>query len=174
MGNCFGRQSSNILFLGLDGAGKTSILFWQKYGHTESVIPTIGFNVETIQPLKNVSLTVWDVHGGDKARPLWSRYFSGCDGIVFVVDGTNESRFNEAKEELTWVLKSDEVKGIPLVVLVNKQDLPRAVKPSDLVIKLGLDRVRNRRVHIQGTSAVTGEGIHEAMKEMSAMIKGSH
>ena len=173
MGNCLGRHPSNILFLGLDGAGKTSILYWLKYGNTESVIPTIGFNVETIQLMKNVSFTVWDVHGGDKARPMWSRYFTGCNGLVFVVDGTNESRFNEAREELSWVLKSDEVKGLPLAVLVNKQDKPLAVKPSELIMKLGLDRVKNRRIHIQGTSAVSGLGIVEAMQELSSMIKDS-
>lgn len=177
MGNqclCAGRHPSNVLFLGLDGAGKTSVLYWLKYGTAESVIPTIGFNVETVQPVKNVSFTVWDVHGGDKARPVWSRYFTGCDGLVFVVDGSNESRFNEAREELNWVLKSDEVVGMPLVLLVNKQDNPRAVKPSDMVMKLGLERAKaGRKVHIQGTSAVTGEGICEAMKELSVMIKGS-
>ena len=173
MGNCFARQTPNVLFLGLDGAGKTSILYWLKYGNTESVIPTIGFNVETVQPVKNVSFTIWDVHGGDKARPLWSRYFNGCDGLVFVIDGSNESRFSEAKEELTWVLKADEVMGMPLAILVNKQDLPQTVRPSELIVKLGLDRVKNRKIHVQGTSACTGEGIREAMKELGGMIKHS-
>ena len=173
MGNCLGKRSVNVLFLGLDGAGKTSCLYWLKCGDISSVIPTIGFNVETIQPVKNVSFTVWDVHGGDKARPLWSRYFSGCDGLVFVVDGTDESRFNEAAEELNWVLRSDEVTGVPLAVLVNKQDLPNATNPSQLIRTLGLNRLKNRKVHIQGTSAVTGQGISEAMKELNAMIKGS-
>lgn len=173
MGNCFGNRSSNILFLGLDGAGKTSILYWLKYGNTESVIPTIGFNVETVQPFKKMSFTVWDVHGGDKARPAWSRYFSGCDGLVFVIDGTDQSRFTEAKDELHWVLKSEEVMGVPLIVLINKQDSPRSVRHSDMVLKLGLDRVKNRRIHVQGTSAVTGAGILEALKELSSMIKHS-
>ena len=171
MGSCLGKQSSNILFLGLDGAGKTSILYWLKYGSNESVIPTIGFNVETVQPFKNVSFTIWDVHGGDKSREVRSRYFSGCDGLVFVVDASDESRFMEAREELHWVLKSEEVVGVPLAVLVNKQDSPLAIRHPDMVLKLGLDRVKNRRIHVQGTSAVTGEGICDALKELSSMIK---
>ena len=172
MGSCLGKRSSNIIFLGLDGAGKTSILHWIKYGNTESVSSTIGFNVETIEPAKNVSFTVWDVHGGDKARPSWNRYFTGCDAIVFVIDGANQSRFDEAKDELHRVLKSGEVAGLPLVVLVNKQDLPRAARASELVMRLGLDKSRlKRKVQVLGTSASTGEGICNAMKELNSMIK---
>ena len=172
MGGCLGKNSANIIFLGLDGAGKTSILHWLKYGNTESVQSTIGFNVETIQPLKNVSFTVWDVNGSDKARSSWDRYFSGCDGLVFVIDGANEARFEEAKNELHRVLKSGEVAGLPLIVLVNKQDLPRAVRASDLVMKLGLDKSRmKRKIHVQGTSTITGEGICTAMKEIHTLVK---
>ena len=167
----FSDRHAKILMLGLDAAGKTTVLYKLKLNETVSTIPTIGFNVETVQPVKNVSFTVWDVGGQDKIRPLWRHYFIGCEGLIYVVDSSDNSRFAEAQNELEWILDSDEMAGVPLVILANKQDLPRAVSPSDLAGKLGLDKVRNRKWHIQGTSALSGEGVYQAMQELSTLVK---
>ena len=80
-------------------------------------------------------------------------------------------RFAEAQEELTWILEADEMEGVPLVVLANKQDLPRARSPSDVAAKLGLPQLRNRKWYVHGTSAVTGSGVYEVMEELSKMTK---
>ena len=167
----FSDRHAKILMLGLDAAGKTTVLYKLKLNETVSTIPTIGFNVETVQPVKNVSFTVWDVGGQDKIRPLWRHYFIGCEGLIYVVDSSDNSRFAEAQNELEWILDSDEMAGVPLVILANKQDLPRAVSPADLAGKLGLDKVRNRKWHIQGTSALSGEGVYHAMQELSTLVK---
>ena len=167
----FSDRHAKILMLGLDAAGKTTVLYKLKLNETVSTIPTIGFNVETVQPVKNVSFTVWDVGGQDKIRQLWRHYFIGCEGLIYVVDSSDNSRFTEAQNELEWILDSDEMAGVPLVILANKQDLPRAVSPSDLAGKLGLDKVRNRKWHIQGTSALSGEGVYQAMQELSTLVK---
>ena len=167
----FSDRHAKILMLGLDAAGKTTVLYKLKLNETVSTIPTIGFNVETVQPVKNVSFTVWDVGGQDKIRPLWRHYFIGCEGLIYVVDSSDNSRFAEAQNELEWILDSDEMVGVPLVILANKQDLPQAVSPADLAGKLGLDKVRNRKWHIQGTSALSGEGVYQAMQELSTLVK---
>ena len=65
-----GREDLKILAVGLDAAGKTTILYQLKLGEVVTTIPTIGFNVETVE-YKNISFTVWDVGGQDKIRPLW-------------------------------------------------------------------------------------------------------
>ena len=167
----FSDRPSQILMVGLDAAGKTTVLYKLKMNETIATIPTIGFNVETVKPVKNVSFTVWDVGGQDKIRPLWRHYFSGAQGLIYVVDSSDRSRFDEAKNELDWILDSDEMVGVPLVILANKQDLPRAATPSDLAMSLGLDKLRNRKWHVQGTSALSGDGIYEAMKELSTLVK---
>ena len=100
----FSERHAKILMLGLDGAGKTTVLYKLKLNETVSTIPTIGFNVESVQPVKNVTFTVWDVGGQDKIRPLWRHYFVGCEGLVYVVDSVDHERFMEAKDELTWIL----------------------------------------------------------------------
>lgn len=167
----FSDRPSQILMVGLDAAGKTTVLYKLKMNETIATIPTIGFNVETVSPVKNVSFTVWDVGGQDKIRPLWRHYFSGAHGLLYVVDASDRSRFEEAKNELDWVLESDEMKGVPVVVLANKQDLPQAATPSDVAMRLGLDKLRNRKWYVQGTSALSGDGILEAMKELSRLVK---
>jgi len=167
----FSERHAKILMLGLDGAGKTTVLYKLKLNETVSTIPTIGFNVESVQPVKNVTFTVWDVGGQDKIRPLWRHYFVGCEGLVYVVDSVDHERFMEAKDELTWILNSEEMVGVPLVILANKQDMPRAYSPNDIATKLGLYDVRNRKWHIQGTSALSGQGVYESMEELSALVK---
>lgn len=65
--------------LGLDAAGKTTILYKLKLGESTITIPTIGFNVETVQ-YKNINFTVWDVGGQHLVRPLWKHYYPGTNG----------------------------------------------------------------------------------------------
>ena len=91
-----GTTQARILMLGLDAAGKTTILYKFKLNETVQSIPTIGFNVETVAPVKNVSFTVWDVGGQDKIRPLWRHYFNGTDGLIFIVDSTDRDRFGDS------------------------------------------------------------------------------
>ena len=157
--------------LGLDAAGKTTILYKLKLNETIHAIPTIGFNVETVSPVQNVTCTVWDVGGQDKIRPLWKHYFNQTDGLIFVVDSADKERFSQAKEELFWILDSDEMIGVPVVVLANKQDLPNAVKPPEIATKLAMSHVRNRQWYVQGTCGTTGEGLVDAMAELVKMVK---
>ena len=167
----FGECQAKILMLGLDGAGKTTVLYKLKLHEVVSTIPTIGFNVETVRPVKHVSFTVWDVGGQDKIRPLWRHYFQGCEGLVFIVDSVDTMRFSEARDELTWILNSDEMAGVPLVVLANKQDLPKAQSPSEVAAKLGLPQVKDRKWYVQGSSAVSGSGLYEGMEELARLTK---
>ena len=99
----FGKQAMRILMVGLDAAGKTTILYKLKLGEIVTTIPTIGFNVETVE-YKNISFTVWDVGGQDKIRPLWRHYFQNTQGLIFVIDSNDRERVNEAKDELNKML----------------------------------------------------------------------
>merc|ERR1712151_1084656 len=118
-GQLIGKQEMRILMVGLDAAGKTTILYKLKLGEVVTTIPTIGFNVETVE-YKNISFTVWDVGGQDKIRPLWRYYYHGTQGLVFVVDSS-------ARDELMKILNEDEMRDAVLLVFANKQDLPNAM-----------------------------------------------
>ena len=135
-------------FPGLDAAGKTTILYKLKLGEIVTTIPTIGFNVETVE-YKNISFTVWDVGGQDKIRPLWRHYFQNTEGLIFVVDSNDRERIAEARDELNRMLAEDELREAVLLVFANKQDLPHAMNPAEITDKLGLHNMRNRNWYIQ-------------------------
>merc|ERR1711965_169888 len=144
-----GKREVRILMVGLDAAGKTTILYKLKLGEVVTTIPTIGFNVETVE-YKNISFTVWDVGGQDKIRPLWRHYYQNTQGIIFVVDSNDRD-------------------GV-LLVLSNKSDLPQAMSAAETADKLGLHSLRNRQWFIQATCATNGEGLYEGLDWLSNTI----
>ncbi|XP_056660256.1 ADP-ribosylation factor 4 isoform X1 [Monodelphis domestica] len=141
----FGKKQMRILMVGLDAAGKTTILYKLKLGEIVTTIPTIGFNVETVE-YKNICFTVWDVGGQDKIRPLWRHYFQNTQGLIFVVDSNDRERIQEGAEELQKMLQEDELRDAVLLLFANKQDLPNAMAISEMTDKLGLQSLRNRTV----------------------------
>ncbi|XP_062994108.1 uncharacterized protein LOC134406556 [Elgaria multicarinata webbii] len=162
---------ARILLLGLDAAGKTTLVYQLKLNEAPMTIPTMGFKVETIQPINNVTFTIWDVAGQERVRPLWRHYHPNTDGLVFMVDSVDGDRFEEARYELEILLDSSDLQGVPLVLLANKQDLPGAWPPLEVAEKMGLRKLPGHRWHVQGCSAVSGEGIPEAMEKLSEMVK---
>jgi len=178
MGNTFaksffskliGSTEVRILMLGLDAAGKTTALYKMKLGEIVTVIPTIGFNVETVS-YKNVNFTIWDVGGRDKIRPLWRHYYQNTNGIVFVVDSNDRERISEATEELCTTLAEEELKNIPLLVFANKQDLPNAMSIEEITDKLKLNSIKDREWNIQSACMVSGDGMYEGLDWLSQTI----
>ncbi|CAF4879553.1 ADP-ribosylation factor 2 [Pieris napi] len=162
----FGKKQMRILMVGLDAAGKTTILYKLKLGEIVTTIPTIGFNVETVE-YKNISFTVWDVGGQDKIRPLWRHYYQNTQGLIFVVDSSDTKRIQEAENELANMLKEDELRDAVILVFANKQDMPNAMTAAELTNALNLNNLRNRRWYIQATCATQGQGLYEGLDWLS-------
>lgn len=152
-----------MLMLGLDAAGKTTILYHLKAGQNVTTIPTVGFNVETVQ-YKNVKFNVWDVGGQDKIRPLWRHYYTGTQGLIFVVDCADNDRLTEARDELHRILNDRDMKDAVVLLFANKQDLRDAIKPIQLTEALGLNRLRDRNWYVQPSCATTGDGLEDGLK----------
>ncbi|ERL90804.1 ADP-ribosylation factor 1 isoform X1 [Dendroctonus ponderosae] len=180
----FGKKEMRILMVGLDAAGKTTILYKLKLGEIVTTIPTIGFNVETVE-YKNISFTVWDVGGQDKIRPLWRHYFQNTQmsyiehgewrkGLIFVVDSNDRERIGEAKDELMRMLAEDELRDAVLLIFANKQDLPNAMNAAEITDKLGLHSLRNRNWYIQATCATSGDGLYEGLDWLSNQLKNTN
>jgi len=165
----FKNREMRILMVGLDAAGKTTILYKLKLGEIVTTIPTIGFNVETVE-YKNISFTVWDVGGQDKIRPLWRHYFQNTQGIIFVVDSNDRERVSEAREELQRMLNEDELRDALLLVFANKQDLPNAMNAAEITDKLGLQALRQRTWYIQAACATSGDGLYEGLEWLATNI----
>ena len=131
------KREMRILMLGLDNSGKTSILYRLKLGQPKRTVPTIGFNVETLE-YKNIAFTVWDVGGQEKLRALWRHYFASTQALIFVVDSSDRARLPEAAEELHRLIKEEELSSALLLVLANKQDLPGACNAAELAEEMHL------------------------------------
>ncbi|XP_030633885.1 ADP-ribosylation factor-like protein 14 [Chanos chanos] len=170
-----GTANAQILMLGLDGSGKSTLLYKLKYNEAVETVPTVGFNVEMLETNeKSHTLTVWDVGGQSKMRTHWKHYYQDTAGLVFAVDSQDEKRLEEARRELERVLESDCLKGLPLVVLANKQDLPGAACPEDITKALNL-RVLcgDRNWFVQPCSAKTGVGLEDSFRRMAYFLKAT-
>nr|AAI55167.1 Zgc:101030 protein [Danio rerio] len=166
----FGKKQMRILMVGLDAAGKTTILYKLKLGEIVTTIPTIGISVETVE-YKNISFTVCDVGGQDKIGPLRRHhYFQNIQGLIFVVDSNDHERAQEAAEELQKMLQEDELRDAVLLIFANKQDLPNAMPISELTDKLGLQNLRSRTWYVQAACATQGTGLYEGLDWLSEQL----
>ena len=150
------------IMLGLDEGGKTVILYQLKLGETVTTIPTIGFNVETIQH-KDAEFTMWDVGGQDRIRVLWKHYLKDTQALIFVVDATKRDRFPEAQSALQQTLADGELAQAVLLVYANKQDLMSAASPAEVTEALGLHKLTARKWAIFGCSATNGDGLKSGL-----------
>lgn len=164
----FGKKEMRILMLGLDAAGKTTILYKLKLGEVVSSVPTIGFNVETVE-YKNIKFTVWDVGGQDKIRLLWRHYYQNTQGLIFVVDSSDKDRVDIAREELQRMLGEEELRDAILLVFANKQDMGVMSVP-EITERLGLHSLKGRDWFIQGTCALTGDGLYDGLDWLSKTV----
>ncbi|CDJ41661.1 ADP-ribosylation factor domain-containing protein, putative [Eimeria tenella] len=151
-----------VLMLGLDNAGKTSILYRLHLGDVVTTVPTVGVNLETLQ-YKNISFEVWDLGGQTGVRPYWRCYFSDTDAVIYVVDSTDRDRMGVAKHELYALLDEDELRKSLLLIFANKQDLPDAASEAEIAEQLGVSSIMNRTWTIVKSSSKTGDGLVEGM-----------
>ena len=166
----FGNKEARILVLGLDNAGKTTILYRLQMGEVVSTIPTIGFNVETVQ-YNNIKFQVWDLGGQTSIRPYWRCYFPNTQAIIYVVDSSDVDRLVIAKEEFHAILEEEELKGAVVLIFANKQDLPGALDDAAVTEALELHKIKNRQWAIFKTSAIKGEGLFEGLDWLSNTLK---
>jgi len=162
-------KERKILMIGLDAAGKSTILYRWRLAETVTTIPTVGFNVETVQYGK-ISFTIWDVGGQDKLRRLWKHYFSGTDAIIYVVDSNDRDRIDLAREELHKAIFDDELRSAAILVFANKQDLPGAMSAAEVTENLGLSKLKERHWYVQSCRATTGDGLYEGLEWLQRTV----
>jgi len=164
------KKDTRILMVGLDSAGKTTILYRLKLGDVVTTLPTVGFNVETIV-YKKVRFCVWDVGGQDKIRALWRHYYQNTQGLIYVIDSSDRERMEEARTELTKLMMEPELENTVVLILANKQDIPNALNMRQVTEGLGLTSpsVKNP-FKVQPCCAVTGAGLNEGLEWLSSTL----
>ena len=167
------NKKANLLFLGLDNAGKSTLLHMLKTGKFTQTAPTQYPNSETLQ-LGNTKLNTFDLGGHEAARKLWKDYVPAVDCLFFVVDAANSSRFAEVKEELLGVLAMPELAEIPVAILGNKIDMKGAVSEEELRDALDLNSIfakETRPIELFMTSVAKKTGYPKALEWVDKLIK---
>ena len=155
------RKHRRLLIVGLDGAGKTTILYQMYANKKVNTQPTEGYNIQSIE-FEGLTMNVWDVGGQKDLRRFWRHYYTGTQGIIFVVDSCDSSRLKAAKTELIGLVADPQLHSAAILVLANKQDQPEAMAPEELSRALDLGGLlKNRRWKVQGSTGTTGDGLKE-------------
>ncbi|KAL5612736.1 hypothetical protein BROUX41_004179 [Berkeleyomyces rouxiae] len=155
-------KEMRILMLGLDNAGKTTIVKQIMGEDVNTVSPTLGFIIKTID-YEGYKLNIWDVGGQKTLRSYWRNYFEKTDALIWVVDATDKLRIKDCKEELQMLLEEERLSGASLLVFANKTDVTGCMTEEDIIHGLDLDAIRTHQWHILRCSAMTGVNLKEGL-----------
>lgn len=176
----FQKDEYCILILGLDNAGKSTLLEQIKrmYGKNYSGLPfekittTVGLNIGKIN-MSHVKLIFWDLGGQQELQSLWDKYYEECHGVIFVIDSTDETRMEESHQAFNKVVQDPQLQGIPLLILVNKQDLEgsQGVEAIKNFFQDDFPSTGHLDYFIQPTSALSGDGLGIGIEWLVQSVK---
>ena len=163
------RNNFKIIILGMQNAGKTTILFRLSLGQLVKTAPTIGSNVEEIN-YDNVKFQAWDLGGQESTRSLWDVYYMNTDAVVYVIDSHDDEYYEESKIQFHKLLNNQMLKNSIILIFANKQDKPGAKNVNKLIEDYELDKIKDHIWHIQPCSALKGEGLITGIKWLSEQL----
>ncbi|XP_043911230.1 putative ADP-ribosylation factor-like protein 5C isoform X2 [Protopterus annectens] len=165
----FGNREHKVIIVGLDNAGKTTILYQFLMNEVVHTSPTIGSNVEEIV-VRNTHFLMWDIGGQETLRSAWNAYYSNTEFVILVVDSTDRERLTLTKEELYKMLAHEDLRNAAVLVLANKQDVKNSMSAAEISSLLTLTAIKDHPWHIQGCCALTGEGLPAGLEWMRSRV----
>jgi len=166
----FGDKEHKVIIVGLDNAGKTTILYQFLMDEVVQTTPTIGSNVEEVR-WKNIQFFMWDIGGQESLRKDWSTYYSTAEFLIYVIDSTDRERLHVSKSELYNMLSHEELRHASLLVFANKQDVKGSMTMSELSEQLNLTSIRDQGWHLQACCALSGEGLYQGLEWLAQRAK---
>ncbi|CAF1146755.1 unnamed protein product [Adineta ricciae] len=165
----FGDEEHKIIIVGLDNAGKTTILYQFLMNEVVHTSPTIGSNVEEVV-FKNIRFLMMDIGGQESLRSSWQTYFAHTEYVILVVDSTDRERLLITKQELFRMLQSEELRTASVLIFANKQDIKDAMTSAEISKQLCLTSIKDQAWHIQACCALTGEGLYQGLDWIASRI----
>ncbi|KAJ6654854.1 hypothetical protein lerEdw1_006543 [Lerista edwardsae] len=164
-----GSQEHKVIIIGLDNAGKTTILYQFLMNEVVHTSPTIGSNVEEIV-LRKTHFLMWDIGGQETLRSTWNTYYSNTEFVILVIDSTDRERLTVTKEELYKMLAHEDLRNAAVLIFANKQDIKNSMSTSEISKFLTLSSIKDHPWHIQGCCALTGEGLPAGLEWMISRV----
>ncbi|XP_030045088.1 putative ADP-ribosylation factor-like protein 5C [Microcaecilia unicolor] len=165
----FGTHEHKVIIVGLDNAGKTTILYQFLMDEVVHTSPTIGSNVEEII-IKKTHFLMWDIGGQETLRSTWNTYYSNTEFVILVIDSTDRERLTVTKEELYKMLAHEDLQNAAVLIFANKQDVKNSMSASEISKFLTLSSIKDHPWHIQGCCALTGEGLPAGLEWMKSRV----
>ncbi|CAF2925505.1 unnamed protein product [Rotaria sp. Silwood2] len=166
----FGNEEHKIIIVGLDNAGKTTILYQFLMNEVVHTSPTIGSNVEEVV-FKNIRFLMMDIGGQESLRSSWQTYFAQTEYVILVVDSTDRERLPLTKQELFRMLQSEELRSASVLIFANKQDIKDSMSSAEISKQLCLTSIKDQAWHIQACCALTGEGLYQGLDWIASRVK---
>ncbi|KAI5699451.1 ADP-ribosylation factor-like protein 5A [Diaphorina citri] len=166
----FGNEEHKIVIVGLDNAGKTTILYQFLMNEVVHTSPTIGSNVEEVI-WKNIHFIMWDLGGQQSLRAAWSTYYTNTEFVILVIDSTDRERISLTKEELYKMLNHEDLSKAAVLIYANKQDIKNSMSPVEISNLLDLTSIKKQQWHIQSCCALTGEGLYQGLEWIYSHLK---
>lgn len=155
------EEKKKIIVLGLDNAGKTSILYSTGIGRHCTSLSTLPFSIEKVETDECIFVS-WDIGRNQQYRSFWHFYFDFPSHVIFVIDSSNISKLDEAINEFYRFLNEKQILNLPVLILLNKQDLPNCISQQDIEDKLELQKLESSWF-IQQTIAIRNIGIEDGL-----------
>ncbi|XP_069991466.1 ADP-ribosylation factor-like protein 5B [Penaeus vannamei] len=159
-----------IVMVGLDNAGKTTILYQLLMNEVVHTSPTIGSNVEEVV-WKNLHFIMWDLGGQESLRSAWNTYYTNTEFVILVIDSTDRERLSITREELYKMLAHEELSRAAVLIYANKQDVKGSMSAAEISRLLNLTSIKKHKWQIQGCCALTGEGLYQGLEWIGSTLK---
>lgn len=156
--------------MGLDNAGKTTILYQFLMSEVVHTSPTIGSNVEEVV-WKNIHFLMWDIGGQESLRSAWNTYYTNTEFLILVVDSTDRERLAVSKAELYNMLNHEDLRQAGVLIFANKQDIKGSMSVAEISEQLNLTSIKDHGWHIQACCALTGEGLYQGLEWITNHIR---
>lgn len=166
----FSNEEHKVVIIGLDNAGKTTILYQFLMNEVVHTTPTIGSNVEEVV-WKNVHFVMWDLGGQESLRSSWNTYYNNTEFVILVLDSTDRERLHITKEELWKLMNHEDLKKAAVLIYANKQDIKGCMTPAEISKQLNLTSIKKRRWRIQPCCALSGEGLYQGLDWVYSQMK---
>ena len=166
----FTHEEHKLVIIGLDNAGKTTILYQFLMEEVVHTSPTLGSNVEEVV-WKNIHFVMWDLGGQDSIRQGWQTYYANTEFVILVVDSTDRERIAISKEELWRMLGHDDLRKAGLLIYANKQDVKGCMTAAQISKELNLTAIKKHKWQIQSCCALTGEGLYQGLEWIVSQLR---